>query len=135
MMDGKDLAEHCIDFGINLGCSYVEARYEKHWATALTYRNSQPVSGGYSPSSGIGVRILVDGNIGFSSFDRLEKGLAEESITAAYKMAKNAKRKQPIDLGEPVSNETKWKMKVKMNLVNANFSLIPTVFFWSGQSN
>lgn len=116
MKDGKDLAEYCIEYGNKLGCNYIEARYQKEWANSLTYRNSQPVSGGFSPTSGIGVRILVDGSIAFASFDRLEKGLAEESITAAIKMAKNAKRKEPIDLGLPVSNETKWKMKVKETL-------------------
>ena len=113
LKDGKDLAEFCIDYGTKLGGSYVEIRYEKQWATSLTYRNGQPVSGGYTPTSGIGVRILVDGNIGFSSFDRLDKELAEESITAAFKMAKNAKRKEPIDLGEPVSNETRWILLLK----------------------
>jgi TldD protein len=74
------------------------------------------VSGGFVPSTGIGVRVLVDGCIAFASFDRLEKKLAEAAITAAYRMAKNAKRKEPIDLGKPVSHETRWKMRVKKAL-------------------
>ena len=111
-----DLAEYCVDFGSRLGGSYVEARYVNDTSRGLAFRNGQPVSGGYTPSTGIGVRILVDGNMGFASFDRLEKELAEESIVVAHKMAKNARRKKPIDLGEPVSTKTKWKMKTKESL-------------------
>jgi len=118
MKDGKDLADYCVEFGESLNCAYVEARFVKDTTRGLAYRNGEPVSGGYSPSSGIGVRILVDGNMGFASFDRLEKKLAEESITSAYKMAKNAKRKQPIDFGDPVSNVAKWKMETKIPLAD-----------------
>jgi len=115
-MDGKELAEYCVDFGSKLGARYVEARYVNDITRGLAYRNGQPVSGGYSPATGIGVRVLVDGGLGFASFDRLEKKLAEETISVAFKMAKNAKRKEPIDMGEPVSNEEKWQMKAKESL-------------------
>ncbi|MFW9805568.1 MAG: TldD/PmbA family protein [Candidatus Thorarchaeota archaeon] len=116
MKNGIDLADFCVDYGQKLGASYVEARYVKDTTRGLAFRNGQPVSGGFSPSTGIGVRILVDGNMGFASFDRLEKNLAMESISVAFKMAKNAKRKEPIDLGDPVSNKTKWKMEAKEGL-------------------
>ncbi|NHI88291.1 MAG: TldD/PmbA family protein [Candidatus Thorarchaeota archaeon] len=116
--DGKDLSDYCVEFGRKLGSSYVEARYVKDTTKGLAFRNGEPFSGGFSPSTGIGVRVLVDGNMGFASFDRLEKGLAEEAITIAYKMAKNAKRKDPIDLGQPVSNKKKWEMPVREKLTD-----------------
>ncbi|MFW9958639.1 MAG: TldD/PmbA family protein [Candidatus Odinarchaeota archaeon] len=116
MKDGKDIAEYCIQIGQDLGCNYVEARYVKDLTRGLAFRNGEPVSGGFSPTEGIGVRVLADGNMGFATFDRLEKNLAKESITTAYRMAKNAKRKSPIDLGEPVVNRAKWKMVAKQPL-------------------
>ncbi|MFW9849843.1 MAG: TldD/PmbA family protein [Candidatus Thorarchaeota archaeon] len=116
MKDGKDLAEYCIEYGRSLGGDYVEARYIELVTRGLAYRNGEPVSGGMTPSSGIGVRILVDGNMGFGSFDRLEKSIAEGTIDAAYKMAKAAKRKDKIDLGEPVANKAKWSVDVKQKL-------------------
>jgi TldD protein len=120
MKDGMDLAEYCVEAGQNLGCSYVEARYIKDLTRGLAFRNGEPVSGGFAPSEGIGVRLLADGNMGFASFDRLDRSLADESIVAAYKMAKNARRKAPIDLGEPVSNIAKWKMQVKKPLIDVD---------------
>jgi len=124
MKDGKDLAEYCIEFGQTLGADYVEARFVIDTTRGLTFRNGAMVSGGYTPSSGIGVRVLVDGNMGFASFDRLKKSLAEEAITAATKMAKNAKRKEPIDLGDPVSNVAKWKMETKEPLQDVDIETI-----------
>ena len=118
--EGYDLTDYCVEYGSKLGASYVEARYVRDTTRGLAYRNGQPVSGGYSPLTGIGIRILVDGSFGFASFDRFEKKLAEEAITVAYKMAKNSKRKNPIDLGKPVSNVEKWEMKAKESLRDIN---------------
>ncbi|MFW9976152.1 MAG: TldD/PmbA family protein [Candidatus Thorarchaeota archaeon] len=124
MNDWHDLADYCVEFGSKLGGSYVEARFVRDITKGLAFRNGQPVSGGFTPSTGIGVRILVDGNMGFASFDRLGKSLAEASISVAYKMAKNAQRKIPIDLGKPVSNKTKWKMKAKESLQDLDFDTL-----------
>ncbi|MGY5874845.1 MAG: TldD/PmbA family protein [Candidatus Thorarchaeota archaeon] len=116
MTDGMDLANHCIAFGQKLGAQYVEARYVKEETRSFVYRNGAPISGGRQPLDGIGVRILVNGSLGFASIDRMSKSLAEESIEAAYKMAKNAKRKDPIDMGPAVSNKAKWSVPVKQKL-------------------
>ena len=124
MKEGKDLAEYCIEFGEKLGADYVEARFVNDTNRGLAFRNGELVSGGFTPSSGIGVRVLVDGGMGFASFDRLEKGLAEEAITVATKMAKNAKRRAPIDLGEPIANVAKWKMEAKEPLNDVDIDTI-----------
>ena len=124
MTDGKDLAEYCVEYGQKLGANYVEARFVNDTVRGLAFRNGMMVSGGFTPSTGIGVRVLVDGSMGFASFDRLEKGLAEEAISAATKMAKNSKRKDPIDLGSPVSNVDKWKMEAKQPLRDVDIDTI-----------
>ena len=123
-MDGRDLAKYCIEFAENLGIEYAEARFEKSMTRGFAYRNGEPVSGGTRPLSGIGVRLLVDGSFGFASFDRLEKDLAENTISIAYKMAKNTKRKHPLKIGEPISNKSRWKVKVKENLADVDIDTI-----------
>jgi TldD protein len=119
-----DLAEHCVEFGRNLGAQYIEARFEKQTARGFAYRNSAPISGGMEPSVGIGVRVLVDGSIGFASFDRLERSTAEAAIEKAVKLARNSKRKEPIDLGEPVTNKAKWKVDAKQKLSDTDSETI-----------
>jgi TldD protein len=124
LKDGKDLAEYCIEYGRSLGGDYVEARYMKQVTRGLAYRNGAPVSGGMTPAKGIGFRILVDGNMSFGSFDRLEKPIAEETMDAAFKMAKAAKRKDKIDLGEPVSNKAKWSVDLKQRLADVDIDTL-----------
>jgi TldD protein len=124
MENGKDLAEYCIEFGEKLGAEYIEARFVKETNRGLVFRNGMLVSGGFTPSTGIGVRVLVDGNMGFTSFDRMERKLAQEAITTATKMAKNAKRKEPIELGEPIANVAKWKMEIKEPLQDVDIDTI-----------
>ncbi|MFQ5950446.1 MAG: PmbA/TldA family metallopeptidase, partial [Candidatus Geothermarchaeales archaeon] len=93
MRDRMDLAERCVEFGMSLGCDYVEARSVTTRTRSFVYRNGQLISGGVEPSSGIGVRVLANGSIGFASFDRMERQLAEDAISVAYKMARRTRRK------------------------------------------
>lgn len=116
MNNGRNLAEFCVSFGQDLGGDYVEARFVQETARGLAYRNGAPVSGGMAPSVGIGVRILVNGNMGFASFDRLQKDVAKDAISSAYDMAKAAKRKDKIDLGDAVMNKAKWSVDVKQRI-------------------
>ena len=73
MIDGMDLANHCIAFGQKLGAQYVEARYVKEETRGFVYRNGAPIGGGRQPQAGIGVRVLVNGSLGFASIDRVEQ--------------------------------------------------------------
>ncbi len=131
-MDPQELAKYCVEYGRQLGADYVEARYERKVGKGLAYRNGEPISGGTSPKSGIGVRVLVDGNFGFASFDRMEKALAEEAISAAFKMAKNSRRREPIDIGEPVSNKDSWSVRVKQPLSKVDIDMLMDM---AGQMN
>ena len=120
MEQAKDMAEFCIEFGRSLGGDYVEARYVSHLVRGLMFRNGEPVSGGVVPTSGIGLRILVDGNFGFASFNRMDKELAKDAIESATKMARKSKRKEPIDLGDPISNVATWAVDEKKKLADVD---------------
>ncbi|MHA1637873.1 MAG: TldD/PmbA family protein [Candidatus Thorarchaeota archaeon] len=124
MKDGKDLAEFCVEYGRSLGAQYVEARFVNQYVTGLAYRNGEPISGGMSPSNGIGVRLLVEGNMGFAAFDGLEKETAKLAIDSSFKMAKSAKRRDPIDFGESVTNKAKWEVPVKQSLRDVDIDTI-----------
>ena len=124
MTDGKDIAEYCVKLGSELGAKYVEARYENEHARGLAYRNGEPISGGTKPSVGIGVRLLVDGNMGFASFDRMDREIAKDAIQVALKMARNAQREEPIDMGDPVANKAKWSTDVKEPLSDVDIDTL-----------
>jgi TldD protein len=124
--NGKELAEYCIEKGRALGASYVEARFEDSISRGFVYRNGAPVSAGTQPESGIGVRMLVNGNMGFATFDRLDKEVAKQALSEAFKMAKNANRKDPIDFGEPISNKVEWEIDAKQPIEDIDTETIMT---------
>lgn len=119
-----DLAEHCIEYARKLGAEYVEARLVNQTSRGIAYRNGEPISGGMEPSTGIGVRVLVNGNMGFCSFDRLNRQVAEDTISAVFRMARAADRKVKIDLGEPISNKAKWKVKLRQRVTDVDIDTI-----------
>jgi len=127
LKNAKDMTEFCVDYGTELGCTYVEARYINQRSRGFAYRNGEPMAGGFQPSEGIGVRILADGGMGFASFDRMDKDLAQQAIEAAYKMGKNANRKEPIDFGEPVDTEAKWSVDVNQRVSDVDNDTIMEV--------
>ena len=112
-MDPKDLTEYALEYAQRLGASYAESRLISGERTGFFVQNGNILSGTRFNVGGIGIRVLVDGGLGFCSIDRIKKSLAEKAISAAVKMAKNSKRKVPIDFGEPIVNEAKWQVDVK----------------------
>ncbi len=122
--NGKDLAEYCVELGRDLGASYVEARFEDRLSRGFVYRNGAPVSAGTQPDSGIGVRMLVNGNMGFGTFDRLNKEVAREAISEAFEMAKHGNRKEPIDFGEPVTNKAEWEIDARQQIEDVDTETI-----------
>ncbi|MEM4736087.1 MAG: TldD/PmbA family protein [Candidatus Thorarchaeota archaeon] len=127
MLDGMEMAEYCIEVARELGAKYAEARFNEQYGRGIVYRNGEPVGGGYRPLSGVGVRVLADGGMGFASFDRMDRELARTAISRAVKMARNSGRKTPIELGEPVSNTGKWSVDIRQNLRDVSLEQIMEV--------
>jgi TldD protein len=63
--------------------------------------------------SGFNVRILADGGLGFASSNKWTRQEARKVVDIAYKLAKNAKRKDKIKFTEEKAIKTKWDSKQK----------------------
>ena len=75
----KDLAEYCINYARNKGVTYVEARGISGINHTVMSRNGELLTAGTSSDSGLGVRIIVDGGMGFASFSELNKKTLKET--------------------------------------------------------
>ena len=111
--DGEDIADFAVDFGVSLGASYVEARFVDSTEEGYTARNGGIIGAGKKENSGISVRVLANGGLGFCSTARLKKDKAEKAIAMAIKMAKAGRRRIPITFSEEEAVEAKWKTDVK----------------------
>ncbi len=113
MENGKDIADHAVDNGISQGASYIEARFVSSRDESYTARNGVILGGGISPLSGIAIRVLASGGMGFCSTAKLEKKNIEKVIQEAIKMARSSNRKIPITFSEEDIVQARWKTPVK----------------------
>ena len=114
-MDGKDLADYIVSYGSDKGATYVEARFIEETASNLTLINGHLFSGGETTTSGIALRVLVDGGLGFSSFNTLTKDEAQKAVELAIRLARGAKRaKNPIVFSEEEVHQAKWQVDVEI---------------------
>ena len=114
-MNGKSLAEWAVEYGSSLGAGYVEARYVSTVDENYMARNGMFLNIQETPSEGIGVRVLVDGSMGYGATDGLDKKKLGELIDSIVKMAKLSHLDDPIKLSEEKTVRTRWKVPVKVD--------------------
>ncbi len=113
-MDGKSLSDHAVEYGGSIGAEYIEARFLSTVDENYMARNGKFLSIQKKPGKGIGVRVLVDGCMGFGSTDRLNKGGIEELTRSVIKMAGSSRREKPIELSDEKSVKKRWKVPAKI---------------------
>ena len=95
--NGQDLCDKAIDLALQKGATYAEARFESLQNNQFVLKNGAPELGAFDRTTGVGVRVLVDGAMGFGSFNTLKQDSMEEALLQAVKLAKASSRlrKQP----------------------------------------
>ncbi|MFP3871984.1 MAG: TldD/PmbA family protein [Candidatus Aenigmatarchaeota archaeon] len=113
-MDGKTLAEHAVEYGLSNGADYVEGRFIDSVSENYFCRNGKFLSIQKRPTSGMGIRVLKDGSLGFGSVSSLRKKEVEDRINSLMKMAQMSERKEPIRFSEERPVEDSWTVPVNM---------------------
>ncbi|HDZ35608.1 MAG TPA: TldD/PmbA family protein [Thermococcus sp.] len=110
-----ELLEFAIEKALELGASYAEARFEEKNGTALALKNGSPEGLEVLADKGIGIRVLVDGGMGFASTNVLTKESVAEAVKKAVKLAKAASkvRNEPIRFSEEDFHRVSYKVKMK----------------------
>jgi len=87
-MIDETLLEYIVAKGIELGASYVEARYHKHKGSYAVTKMDKIISVGKILSEGVAIRVLVKGSLGFSSTNNISKENLEHALERAISRAK-----------------------------------------------
>ena len=111
----KDLADLAVELALKMGADYAEARYHDDRANFYVLRNGVPEVAGFDRARGIGIRVLVQGALGFTSLNRPDRGLLERRVREAISMARASARmrKKPIRFSEEKAEEASWEARVK----------------------
>ena len=67
----EEIAEFSLKKAQELGCKYVEVRAEERISNGFVLKNGNLEISGFDINNGIGIRYLVNNNIGFVSFSLL----------------------------------------------------------------
>ncbi|MHA1522684.1 MAG: TldD/PmbA family protein, partial [Promethearchaeota archaeon] len=114
MILDKDLAEYAVEYGKSLNVDYIEARIINAREESYTTRNGQILGAGITPTSGIGIRVLNKGSVGFTSTAKLNKISIEDAVNNAIKFANANNRKNPIKFSEEKAIQTNWSAPFKI---------------------
>ncbi len=94
----EDIALYALKVAEEFNVSYAEVRYHRIDGFGIVSRNGLIIASGYEVSDGIGIRVLVDGALGFSSTNTLDRESIRKAVEDAYRLAKAHSRlmKKPI---------------------------------------
>jgi TldD protein len=97
-----DVARHAVESARGAGADHADARIVEEESEAITVRNQEMEGIDRSSSTGIGIRVLVNGFWGFAATARLEPAEIERTARLAVAIAKAAARlpMEPVRLAE-----------------------------------
>lgn len=120
MLNERDLADFAIDFGLQKGAKYVDARLIEVYEEDYIARNGMFISIQDKKRKGMGIRTIVDGGMAFGSTEVLTKDSIQQLINDITKMARASKRKAPIEFSEEKAEQTTWSTEVKRSFADVS---------------
>jgi len=119
----EELAQAVIEKARSLGASYAEARLTEWHTSSLVLKNGLLEATSVDRGNGLCGRVLVQGNLGFFSTNRLERTNLAKLTEEAVKAAKRGVRK--LGAGVALSREkpakAKWEVKAKQDPRTVDF--------------
>ena len=88
----QEVAEFCLKKAQELGCKYVEVRAEKRSSSGFILKNGNPEISGFDITSGIGIRYLVNNNLGFVSTNNFDREKILSILKRSINTTKNSSR-------------------------------------------
>ena len=118
----EDLVRFAVDTASTMGASYSEARFQKNEGIRLVFKNGIPDPAGFTKKSGIAVRVLVNGALGFACTNTLTKEHIRATVESAYRTAKHSGRlvKSPITMAGRTESRAKWSAKEKLPIADVS---------------
>lgn len=114
----NDLMEFILNHADKLGAQYAEVRLEHSVDNSFILKNGNPDAAGFSSITGLSIRVIVDGAMGFSSTNRLIKPRIKEIVGDVVKTARASSRlvKKPVGLSEEKTVNTRYEIKQKTRI-------------------
>jgi len=118
----EDLAEFIIDYAGKMGTEYAEARVQVDLRESLLLKNGVLETYAFEESRGVGIRVLVDGSLGFASTNQLKREEVKRALKQAFKVAKATSGliKHKICMGKGNLGSDKVIIKPRVSFANVD---------------
>ncbi len=117
----KGVAEFSINQAKRLGASYADARLEVVSGTGFLLKNGISQVSEFDKNLGIGIRVIVDGALGFVTTNNFEREKLKAAISRCVKIAVAAARlREGIKLAEEKPNRAEYEVRQKIKLEDAS---------------
>jgi TldD protein len=129
----EDLPRLALNHAVHAGAEYAEARIQRDIGHAYTLRNGSPEPVTIAVKLGVGVRVIVEGAMGFASTNSLDKDQLRSVTEDAVRTARASKRllRSPISLSNEKTWDDDWEVKMKVDVRNVSaeekFELLFTI--------
>ncbi len=112
----EDIAEYALKVASTLGAAYADVRLESQKRTDIILKNGVLDVAYHLVNEGIGIRIITERGVGFSSCNFLDRARVEHTVKEAFRQAQSCRRKTAPELSEEKTEKAKWSVPEKMNL-------------------
>lgn len=118
----EDIARFAVDYAGSLGSTYSEARIQKVVSRSTSIKNGEPQFSAFLTELGIGIRLIINGALVFTSTNELTKSNVIETVLTAATMARIAAEtlRKPTVLSNVKTNKDKWEVQQKQNLTSVS---------------
>lgn len=109
----QELVNLAVEYAEKLGADYAEARFQSDLKKMYLLVNGKPDVGRFVRSSGMGIRVLVDGGLGFLSMNRPDKEMLRKRVRETVKIARSSAKtlKGSIQLSPEKTFKGEWEVK------------------------
>jgi len=118
----EDIGRFTINYASSLGATYSEARIQKDTNNTTVIKNGVPQFSSFIRELGIGIRLVINGALGFASTNDLGRDSIAETVLSAASMARVAATtlKKPISLSSSQTRTDSWSVKQKKRFQSVN---------------
>ena len=112
----EDYLDFVIELARSLGATYAEARFQSDHSESNLLKNGVPEVSSFETKKGIGVRVLVNGGLGFGATNQMTKKDLRSVVKRALSAAKESARvrRSPIVMGPAEMGQGKVEIKPRV---------------------
>jgi TldD protein len=111
----REIVQEAVQAARAAGAGYADARFVEQDTESLTVRNQEMEGISRARSTGVGIRVLVDGYLGFAATATTEPADVARTAKLAVEIARAASRlpREPIHLAEVEPVTATWSSQVQ----------------------